>query len=83
MSIYNKIILEIRSIAVEQGIELGYIADDVGLMDLGFDSLCLAMLVASLEDMFMVDPFANMASVVFPTTLRDFVRCYEDAMKVD
>jgi hypothetical protein len=49
------------------------------LLDSGLDSLCLAIIVARLEDLLGRDPFSYDDAVDFPVTLSDFIRCYEDA----
>jgi hypothetical protein len=53
------------------------------LLDSGFDSLTLAILVARLEDALGLDPFS--ASDNFPSvvTFGDFLRLYEKAAQSD
>ena len=48
------------------------------LVDSGLDSLCLAIIVARLEDALGVDPFSAKDDD-FPVTLGDFIKFYEDA----
>ncbi len=43
------------------------------------NSLCLAILVATLDDTLGVDPFTSDGSAVFPVTVGDFIRAYEAA----
>ena len=45
----------------------------------GLDSLCIAILVANLEDELELDPFAAGDEVAIPVTLGDFIRLYENA----
>jgi hypothetical protein len=53
----------------------------VVLLDIGFDSLCFAILIARLEDTLASDPFSESADGTIPLTLGDFVRAYENAAK--
>jgi acyl carrier protein len=73
------IISEINSIAQEHGKTLAPVSDTLPLIDLGLDSLCMAILVARLEDRFGVDPFATAEEAVIPITLADFIKLYEKA----
>ena len=45
------------------------------------NSLCVAILVANLEDELGVDPFGSGDDVQMPVTVGDFVRVYENAMQ--
>ena len=56
-------------------------SEGVVLLDSGLDSLCFAIIVARLEDTLGVDPFNTADELVFPRTLEDFIRMYEDAAK--
>jgi acyl carrier protein len=49
------------------------------LIDSGLDSLCLAVIVARLEDGLGVDPFSMADEAVLPVTVGEFVKLYEDA----
>jgi acyl carrier protein len=73
------IVSEIKSIAQEHGKKLAPLQDALPLLDSGLDSLCLAILVARLDDRFGLDPFATAEEVVFPVTLADFIGLYEKA----
>ncbi len=68
----------ITQVAAEQGKQLPELTDDLRLMDSGLDSLCLAVVVARLEDGLGVDPFSG-DDAEFPITVGDFVRLYEHA----
>jgi acyl carrier protein len=48
-------------------------------LESGLDSLCFAMIVASLEDVLGVDPFSADEEFSFPVTFGDFVESYENA----
>ena len=67
-------------VAREQRKSLAPLADDLILLDSGLDSLCLAIVVARLEDSLGVDPFTA-DDADFPVTFGDFVRIYEDAAR--
>jgi hypothetical protein len=57
------------------------LSSETVLVNSGLDSLCLAILVARLEDKLGVDPFSTAEDSSFPVTLGDFVRIYEDATR--
>jgi acyl carrier protein len=80
MSIKETVISEIEQIAEQHQKTLAPLTDDAILLNTGLDSLCFAVLVARLEDRLGVDPF-SMDDVVFPVTLGDFVRVYENAAR--
>lgn len=70
-----------QRVAAEQKVELAPLSDDLNLLDSGLDSLCFAILVARLEDSLGVDPFTASDDVIFPVTLGEFVRAYENATR--
>jgi len=72
---------EMQRVAAEQKVELAPLSDDLNLLDSGLDSLCFAILVARLEDSLGVDPFTASDDVIFPVTLGEFVRAYENAAR--
>jgi len=72
---------EMQRVAAEQKVELAPLSDDLNLLDSGLDSLCFAILVARLEDSLGVDPFTASDDVIFPVTLGEFVRAYENATR--
>jgi hypothetical protein len=79
MSVRTTIIARITEIAEQQGKQLAPLTDDLPLMESGLDSLCIAVLVASLEDEIGQDPFDGDGPVAFPVTLGDFIGMYENA----
>jgi acyl carrier protein len=81
MSIKLTVISEIEQIAEQHQKALAPLTDDAILMNTGLDSLCFAVLVARLEDRLGVDPFSASDDLVFPVTLGDFVRVYENAAR--
>src|ERR1700753_2909786 len=66
-----------RSVAASQGKAIAPLSDDVVLLESGLDSLCFAIIVATLEDELGYDPFTEAEDVFFPVTLGDFVKFYQ------
>jgi acyl carrier protein len=79
MSVRLTIIANIKKVAEEQNKNLAPLSDSLVLLDSGLDSLCLAILIARLEDALGSDPFTKSDDITFPVTLGDFVRAYENA----
>ena len=77
MSTRSIILDEIRIVAAEQDKSLPPLTDDLGLLDSGLDSLCLAILVSRLEDLTGSDPFQSATSSTYPRTLGDLIALYE------
>jgi hypothetical protein len=77
MSTRSIILDEIRVVAAEQNKSLPPLTDDLGLLDSGLDSLCLAILVSRLEDLTGSDPFQSATSSTYPRTLGDLIALYE------
>lgn len=76
----EQILAKFQSVAAAQGKPLaGPLTDDLVLLESGLDSLCFAIIVATLEDELGFDPFTEAEDVYFPVTLGDFVRFYERA----
>ena len=72
------IVLEkFREAAAAQERTLAPLTDDLVLLESGLDSLCFAIIVATLEDELGFDPFTEAEDVYFPVTLGDFIRFYE------
>jgi acyl carrier protein len=81
MSVRSIVLNECEEIAGQQGINLQPLSDDLALLDSGLNSLCIAILVARLEDTLGIDPFSNSEEVGIPVTIGDFVKIYEKAME--
>jgi len=79
MSVRLTVISQIEIVADQQKKKLAPLTDDLILIESGLDSLCLALLVAKLDDTLGYDPFTESDDVNFPVTLGEFVRLYEDA----
>src|SRR5476649_1760133 len=74
-----EILAKFAGIAAAQGKTLAPLTDDLVLLNSGLDSLCFAIVVATLEDELGYDPFTEAEDVYFPVTLGDFVSFYEKA----
>ena len=79
MTIRETIFAQITTIGAQHGKTLAPLTDQLALLDSGLDSLCIAVLVANLEDELELDPFGSGDEVAIPVTLGDFVRLYENA----
>jgi acyl carrier protein len=79
MSVRLMVVANVEQVAAEQNRKLAPLSDELVLLDSGLDSLCFAILVARLEGELGVDPFTSSEELVFPVTLGDFIRLYEDA----
>jgi len=81
MSVRSDILDQIKQVAIEQGMRLAPISDDMPLLDLGLDSLCFAIIVTRLEAVLGVDPFSANEGAPFPVNLGEFIRFYENAVQ--
>lgn len=79
MSVRLTVLSAIREVAQEQEKTLAPLDDRLALVSSGLDSLCIAIIVARLEDALGVDPFTASEEIDFPVTLADFVSLYENA----
>ena len=78
MSIRSTVMTQITEVAAQQGKRLAPLSDSLPLLDSGLDSLCIAVLVASLDDRLGVDPFAE-DDAALPVTVGQFISLYEHA----
>jgi len=79
VTIRETILEQMRTIAQQQHKTLKPLTDDVSLLESGLDSLCLAILVANLDDELDLDPFGSEEGAEIPVTVGEFVRLYETA----
>ena len=79
MTVRSVVLDQIARVAAEQRKPLAALTDDLPLLESGLDSLCLAIIVARLEDELGVDPFSMSDDARFPVTVGDVVALYEDA----
>jgi aryl carrier-like protein len=77
MTIRTMILDQMAMIAKQQRKTLRPLTDDLALIDSGLDSLCLAILVAKLDDELNIDPFGMGDGVGIPTTVGELVSLYE------
>jgi len=79
VSVRAAITSTIEKVAEEQNKALAPLSDDLALMDSGLDSLCIAIIVARLDDELGMDPFSSVDDILLPITIGDFIRIYENA----
>ena len=79
MSIRATVISEIQQIAETHKKSLPPLSDNLILLDSGLDSLSIAILVARLEETLGFDPFTESDAFVYPVTLGDLIKFYENA----
>jgi acyl carrier protein len=79
MLVRSVIMERVSMVAEQQGKHLAPLTDDLRLLDSGLDSLCIAIIVANLDDELGLDPLSSDEQVAFPVTLGDFIRLYENA----
>jgi acyl carrier protein len=79
MALQALIFEQFEEVAHDQHKQLAALTPDMVLLDSGLDSLCFAIIMARLEDALGVDPFTAAEDVIFPATLGEFVKFYEDA----
>jgi acyl carrier protein len=79
MSVRSTVLAHVEQVAKEQGKKLAPLSENLVLLESGLDSLCLAIIVARLEDALGVDPFSTAEDGRLPLTVGDFVQFYEHA----
>jgi hypothetical protein len=77
MSARSTVLAQFVRVAEEQVKKLAPLRDDLPLLESGLDSLCFAIIVARLEDITGIDPFAVEEDMDFPVTLGEFIRLYD------
>ena len=80
MPLRDQIMSLFSEVAQQQNKKLAPLSDEMALLDTGVDSLCLAVIVARLEDTLGVDPFNADEDIDLPQTVGDFIRLYEQAV---
>ena len=78
MSIRMVVYDRVKSVADQQRKLLPPLTDDLRMLESGLDSLCVAILIANLDDELNLNPF-DADDVEIPVTLGDLVRVYENA----
>jgi acyl carrier protein len=79
MTIRSTILTTFETVGREQEKSLRPFSDDLPLMESGLDSLCIAIIVARLEDSLGLSPFDTEEEILFPVTVGDFIEFYEAA----
>ena len=79
MSVRDAVLAQVKLVAEQQRKTLEPLTDDMPLVGAGLDSLCIALVVANLEDELGVDPFGIGGDVAMPFTLGEFIEFYEKA----
>jgi hypothetical protein len=80
MSLRPVIIAEFERVAREQERTLAPLSDDLVLLASGLDSLCLAIIIARLENTLGFDPFVTPDGVNLPVTVGNFIKSYEEGV---
>jgi hypothetical protein len=81
MSIKATVISQIQEISSASGKRIPSLTDEIVLLDLGLDSLGIAILVSRLEEMLGLDPFTEGEITSPPITLGDFIGIYVNAAR--
>jgi acyl carrier protein len=71
ISIFSELLIE----EIGQSVEL---QDTLELLDSGLDSLGLAILIVRLESQIGFDPFTISEVAIYPRTIGEFIKFYED-----
>jgi len=79
MEIRTAVLATCRDVAREQRKQLVQLSDDLPLLESGLDSLCIAVIVARMDDFLGFDPFDTKDPIDFPVTVGDFIAFYEHA----
>jgi hypothetical protein len=77
MIIREAVLQQVGLVAQQQKKTLASLDDNLRLAESGLDSLCLAIIVANLDDELDLDPFGG--GMDMPTTLGEFIELYEHA----
>jgi hypothetical protein len=80
MDIRTKVIETIKAVAAENNQRLGPLDDGGRLLEIGVDSLCMASVIAMLDDDLAVDPFGSGNDVMIPATVGDLIQVYQSAV---
>jgi len=82
MTTRDTVVAVFSDVARGQNRKLAPLTDDALLLELGLDSLCIAIIVARLEGEFGADPFSADDGVDMPTTFGEFVALYTNVAAV-
>ena len=76
----NRAWAESERVAREQERTLAPLSDDLALLASGLDSLCLAIIIARLENTLGFDPFVTPDGVNLLVTVGNFIKSYEEVL---
>jgi len=79
MSIRSTVLAKIATVARDQRKTIGPVTGETRLLESGLDSLCIAIIVAELEDELGIDPLSSGMETEFPATVADLIELYENA----
>jgi acyl carrier protein len=80
MSVRDIVYAQIKSVAARHNKPLSDFTDSTNLLETGLDSLCMASLIASLDDTLKVDPFGTGDEIYMPVSVGDLVSIYAAAV---
>lgn len=80
MTVRSEVLALLAQTAEDHNKTLKPLVDDLPFLESGLDSLCLAVVVARLEDALGVDPFSVDEEAAFPVTVGDFIQFYEKGL---
>lgn len=81
MDVRDTIFIQMKLVAEQNNKVLAPLTDQLFLLESGLDSLCVAILIANLEDELGVDPFGSGDDVQVPVTVGDLVGVYVHALQ--
>jgi acyl carrier protein len=79
MSVRTVVLDQVKLVAELHQKSLAPLTDTLPLLDSGLDSLCIANIMAGLEDKLGFDPFGN--TITLPRTLGEFIDLYENGVR--
>ena len=80
MSVRGLVLARLEEVAGEQDKILVPLTDDLILLEFGLDSLCIAVVVARLDEELDCDPFRHATADFVPVTVGDIISLYENAV---
>jgi acyl carrier protein len=79
MLVRDVVYQQVKDVAAQQRKTLPPLSDDVRMLEMGLDSLCIAILIANLDDEFNVSPF-DADDVPIPVTFGELIAIYQGAV---
>ena len=78
MTIRDQIISSFSELLMEETGQCIELEDSIQILDSGLDSLGLAILIVRLESQIGFDPFTISEIAVYPRTIGEFIKFYEE-----